>query len=228
MSENRKSELVAALEKRAAERPIEFIDAAEFCSPLSPLAGKKIGLRVALKAEEMTALESAEKQLRKAGGDSPLTDRSYVIDNRTLHILWQVTRCGDSEDLAKAFPAFDSPQHMSGLLSGDECAALLNKYNAIALKHSPSETKIDTATVDDYEDQLASASDEVAAFVLSRCDRVWLEQFCRVMCARRRDDKALIAALRAEIEGAGPQMQFVPVDVEGDAPQTLAGEAGVK
>jgi hypothetical protein len=219
-TEKRKSAFVEALELRAANRDVKFIDASEFCGPESPLAGKRVALRWALKAEELAAIVKSERQAKRDGGEVTIVDRDYVVDNKTLHILCEVVRSGDNEEDARVFPAFHSPSDIARLMHGDEIACLLNIYNALALEKTPMQIKVDPSTVDAHVEILAElASSQAASAALARCDRVWLEQFAQIVCVELRQARRELAAhvREREIAKEVANMQFVPIaDAEPD------------
>ncbi len=155
-----KSELVAALEERLANRRTFEFDAANFIGPGGTPIGK-IKIRVVTKGESDKAVLAARKYVEEAArtegvdGKEALADRDLLVDAKTAHVLHAA--CRDAKD--PKYPAFLGPKWMMDHVSTDEISVLLNHYNEVLRVSGPLETDFSDEKVEALADSLAKYSD---------------------------------------------------------------------
>lgn len=198
MAEEEKSELAAALEARAKNRPTQVVDGLAFTGPGDKVVGS-LAMRVATKQEEHLAILRAEVYVRDLGksGGIELKDPALIEAARTVFILAEVCRHPKHPN---SLSVFGTGKWMMEHLTCDEVGKLLDIYNRHRVAASPFDNaQMTPEAVEETAAQLAQyATTDLADAIVQSKDRIWLEQYAihvSMMLCNRNEELATYRAM---------------------------------
>lgn len=174
----------------------------------------KIGIRVSTKSEQDGAVVAAHKYIEAKAGNS-LSDEDILVDAKTIEVLFHACREvvevePGAEPPKHNYPAFPGPQWMRDNMTTDQLAVLLNLYNEVRRKESPTTWQISSEDVNALAFACAEISDsDLPEKLLARFDREWLTQAFVMLSVQLKE-------MRDVVQGFGQAIRDEQVSSQGD------------
>lgn len=187
----------AAIERRAAERPYEVFDLAEFGFFLPvEKSPPRVAIRVPTKWEQDCARVNATRYVEElAQGTETLKGNDDLLrDALAGFIAYETCREvreepeGSGTWVLTGNPAFMAPKWLCQKLEPERIAVLINLLNEVRAKHAPSPVEIDDSTVEAYASLCSTAAEPEYGMV--GCSREYVVQLAILLSMKLARERA--------------------------------------